>query len=67
MSTQLGKQLRDRRKLLGLNQQELADISGCGIAFIVALERGKPTVRLDKVEAVADALGLKLRLVDRND
>jgi hypothetical protein len=35
--------------------------SGRGVRFVGALEHGKPTVRLDKVVAVLDALGRELR------
>ncbi len=45
---------------MGLTQMELADLADCGVAFIYALEQGKPTVRMDKVLAVLRVLGLTL-------
>jgi len=60
----LGQALRSRRKSLGLTQQELARLSGCGLAFLYELETGKPTVRLDKVLAVLAVLGLELSLIE---
>ncbi len=58
--TSLGQQVRDRRKSLRLTQDSLADLAGCSPRFVRALEAGKATVRLDKVLAVLDALGLEL-------
>ena len=57
-STQeLGDALRTSRKRLGLTQPQLALVAGVGIRFIVDLEAGKPTVRLDSVMRVIEALG----------
>ena len=60
----LGRALRGRRRSLGLTQQDLARLSGCGLAFLYELEMGKATVRLDKVLAVLAVLGLELSLVE---
>jgi len=54
-------EIRARRRDLRLAQQEVADLSGASTRFVGALENGKPTVRLDKVLAVLDVLGLELR------
>ena len=54
---QLGAALRSARKQLGLTQPELALAAGVGVRFIVDLEAGKPTVRLDSVMRVLSALG----------
>ncbi|MGF1661763.1 MAG: helix-turn-helix transcriptional regulator [Kineosporiaceae bacterium] len=61
MTTRLADDVKARRSALGLRQDELADLSGVSVRFVRALEHGKPTVRLDKVAAVLDALGLELR------
>ena len=60
-ATALGRDVRARRRDLGLRQEVVADLSGTSARFISTLENGKPTVRLDKVVAVLDALGLRLR------
>ena len=62
---ELGAEVRRKRKVLRLTQQELADLSGCGPAFLYDLERGKPSVRLDKLVPVLEMLGLKLKLEPR--
>lgn len=54
---QLGEVLRAARKQLGLTQPQLALAAGVGVRFIVDLEAGKPTVRLEAVMRVIEALG----------
>jgi HTH-type transcriptional regulator / antitoxin HipB len=56
----LGPLIRARRKELGLNQTELADVAGTTLRFVSELERGKPTAQLDGVLRVLAALGIKL-------
>lgn len=58
----LGATLRAARKRIGLTQPELALAAGVGVRFIVDLEGGKPTVRLEQVLRVIDALGGSLGL-----
>ncbi len=59
---QLGDALRAARKQLGLTQPKLALAAGVGVRFIVDLEAGKPTLRLENVLRVIDALGGELQL-----
>jgi HTH-type transcriptional regulator / antitoxin HipB len=53
---------RGRRRSLGLTQGEVADLAGVSTKFLIDFERGKPSVRLDKVMDVLNVLGLTLRL-----
>jgi HTH-type transcriptional regulator/antitoxin HipB len=59
---QLGTALRSARKHLKLTQPELALAAGVGVRFIVDLEAGKPTLRLETVLRVIEALGGKITL-----
>ena len=59
---QLGQALRSARKQLALTQPQLALAAGVGVRFVVDLESGKPTVRLEHVLRVIDALGGELQL-----
>ena len=61
----IGQAVRTARKGLGLTQPELAAAAGVGLRFLVELERGKPTVRLDRLLAVLNALGLELQVAPR--
>ena len=58
--TPLGTVSRDRRRSLGLTQQETAELAGVSAKFIRDFERGKDSVRLDKVQSLLDVLGLTL-------
>lgn len=60
--SQLGQAIRATRKSLQLTQPQLALAAGVGVRFIVELEGGKPTVRLEHTLRVLDALGLDLHL-----
>lgn len=55
--TALGQAVRHARKQLSLTQPQLALAAGVGVRFIVELEAGKPTVRLESVLRVLQALG----------
>jgi y4mF family transcriptional regulator len=52
--------IKEKRKLLNLTQQDLADKAGVGIRFIRDLEQGKLTLRMDKVNQVLNLFGQEL-------
>lgn len=53
----LGMAAHAARKQLGLTQPQLALAAGVGVRFIVDLEAGKPTLRLETILRVLHALG----------
>jgi transcriptional regulator with XRE-family HTH domain len=57
-SEELGNAVLTMRKSLGLSRAELAQRAGVGNRFLWDLERGKGTLRSDKVMTVLLALGL---------
>lgn len=59
----LSNAVRARREELGLRQAEVADLAGCSQRFLHTVEHGKPSLRLDKVLDVLEALGLALEVV----
>jgi HTH-type transcriptional regulator/antitoxin HipB len=59
---EIGTVVREARLAQGLRQDQLAAAAGVGLRFLVELEGGKPTVRLEKVLAVLNALGLRLQV-----
>ena len=59
---ELGQALRGARKSLGLTQPQLALAAGVGVRFIVDLEAGKPTLQLQPLMRVIDALGAVIHL-----
>lgn len=56
--------VKNRRKLLGLTQEELAEKAGVGLRFIRDLEQGKEILRMDKVNQVLALFGHKLLPVE---
>lgn len=61
-SAELGELVKDARRAQGLLQTDLAGLSGTGNRFVVDLERGKPTLQLQKVLDMLDLLGLEVRV-----
>jgi len=66
-SEHLGHVVRKARKALGLTQPQLALAAGVGVRFIVDLEAGKPTVRLQNILRVVQALGGTLAVAGLDD
>jgi len=62
----LGALIRDRRNKLKITQQELGDKAGVSRAWIVALEKGKPSAQVDLVLRILRELGLSLRVDSEN-
>lgn len=60
MQTPLNKFVRLKRKSLKMTQKEISEKSGVGIRFIRELERGKETLKMDKVNEVLDLFGFEL-------
>ncbi len=52
--------VRQRRKRLGVTQQALAQMAGCGLVFVYNIEHGKPSLRFDKLLDVLSVLGLEI-------
>lgn len=55
-------EVRARRRTLGLTQQEVADLAGVSVRFVHTVEKGKPSLRLDRLLQVLEVLGLGLRM-----
>jgi len=62
----LNQFVKEKRKLLGLTQEELSFKAGVGLRFIRELERGKPTLQLNKVNQVLKLFGYELGPVELN-
>ncbi|MCC6460402.1 MAG: helix-turn-helix transcriptional regulator [Saprospiraceae bacterium] len=54
---QLNTFVKEKRRLAGLTQPELAEKAGVGLRFVRELEQGKTTLRLDKVNQVLQLFG----------
>lgn len=58
----IGEAVRQARRAHGLTQSQLAGLAGTGLRFVSELERGKPSISLDKTLAVLAVLGLRVRV-----
>ena len=56
--------LKAKRKAVKITQPELAEKAGVGLRFLRELERGKKTLRLDKVNQVLKLFGKEVGVVD---
>ena len=62
----LGEGFAERRRELGILQQELAEKAGISRSTLHTIEHGGTGVRWEKVAAVADALGLEMSFTPRD-
>jgi len=53
-------QMKERREILKITQESLADLSGVGLRTIKQLEGGKGNPTLHTLQEIADVLGLEL-------
>ncbi len=60
----LGSAIRDRRRRLNLDQDELAGRIGASRKWIIDVEKGKPRAEIGLVLRALDALGVRLSLDD---
>jgi len=54
--------IKERRSLLGLTQQDLADYTGLSLRIIKSIESGKGNPSIGTLTKIADVLGLKIEL-----
>ena len=55
----IAKFIKEKRKEFGLTQEEFAIRSGLGLRFVRELEKGKETVRMDKVNQALQMFGME--------
>ena len=56
----IGNTIRERRKLLGINQRTLAELSGVGVNVVTRIERGESNTSIIVLEKVLETLGMEL-------
>ena len=56
----LGALIQNVRKQQGMTQIDVAGLAGFGNRFIIDLEKGKPTIQMQKAMDVLALLGLEL-------
>lgn len=64
-SSELGKEIKKRRKSLGYTQTEISLRTGLSASFISEVENGKETAEVGKVMFLLSILGLNLFVEER--
>lgn len=57
---ELNEIMKQRREMLSLTQQDLAEMSQVGLATIKDIERGKGNPKLSVVKKILDILGIEI-------
>lgn len=60
----IGQRVAVLRKLAGLSQEQLAERAGLQRTHISRIEAGKYAVTLETVQAIAEALGMTVDIID---
>lgn len=61
-----GKAVRRRREMLGVSQEEFADLCGLDRTYVGGIERGERNVSLVNIEKIAKGLGILLSYLFRD-
>lgn len=64
--TQIGDTIKERRKMLKINQRTLAELSGVGINTLTKIERNEANPTIDVLGKILDTLGLEIQIVIKN-
>jgi transcriptional regulator with XRE-family HTH domain len=59
LSIRFGAAMRQKRKAMGMTQEDVALASGVSRRFVIELEAGRPTCELGRSLVVAAAIGFK--------
>ena len=63
---EISNKIKGRRQLLGITQQDLADISGIGLRTIKQMEAGEANPSLSTLVCVLNVLGLEIEFKIKN-
>lgn len=64
--SRISETVQRRRKALGLTQLELADLAEVSERLIRDVEKGRLTIKTEKLLAILEALGLEIRIHKTN-
>ena len=63
---EISELIKERRSLLGITQQDLADISTVGLRTIKAIETNKGNPSVNTLLKIIDVLGMELNVKIKN-
>ena len=56
------KKIKERKDILKINQEDLAEIAEVGVATLKRFESGKGNITLNNLQKIAYTLGLEIKL-----
>lgn len=65
-SDSIGPMIRERRRVLGLGQQDVAELAGISVHTLHNLERPDSNPTLEVLSKVLEVLGLEIQVVTRD-
>ncbi len=60
--SELANIIRDRREVLKITQEHLAELSGIGLRTLKSIETGKGNPTLDTIMKIIEILGLEINI-----
>lgn len=60
----IGQRIMTLRKLRGMTQEQLSEAAGLHRSHISRLEAGRYSVTLETIQAIAEALGMTVDIID---
>ena len=64
---ELIEQIKERRKVLGITQEQLSKICDVGLRTLREFERGKGNPTLQTMEKICTALGFEIKVEIKNE
>ena len=61
-NSEIGEQIRERRKVLRVTQPDLAEMAGISINTIYKIERGQANPTVQILNKIAEILGMEVKL-----
>lgn len=60
--TELANTIKERRKILEITQNHLAELSGVGLRTVKAIETGNNNPTFETINKLSEVLGMEIRL-----
>ena len=61
-SKEIGKQIKERRKVLRITQPDLAEMAGISINTLYKIEWGQANPTIQMVNKIADIIGMEIKI-----
>lgn len=60
-----GALIKNKRKEIGVTQEQLADVSGVSLSYIKLIESNKVNPTISMIENLMDCLGLEIKVAQK--